>query len=359
MQDPIGDVPLETRRLAAQHLENLRNSEMASDAAGLHLGDKVVPIYRPDIDEVAYWEFSILGTGDRSQALRSRGYPAGSPCGGGKDSGQGKAPVGFIIATNGRHDFPIAHWSLNRQPPSLQASQPFRDSCDKDPKDEKPAVAKRLYKLDSLCYVMEGDNGEPVGQTGQMPALIVGLPHNLARYAGQIASSVAAPRTRQPTDEGAEKAKYEIKRSKDKPPDLSLTAEGGWKAFKERYADSFGPLLEHLRNRAARTWELEDVIREFGEGIIAGETARVALLGEACVELSGEGAQHVRASMAEDGPPCLILSSERVSLPHEKDVNISITYANGDQEMLRYFVVSRGSPSNSKGERTSCWDEEA
>ena len=41
------------------------------------------------------------------------------------------------------------------------------------------------------------------------------------------------------------------------PPDLKPIDTDGWPAFRERYADSFGPFLDQLRRQAAGAWEIE------------------------------------------------------------------------------------------------------
>ena len=185
----------------------------------------------------------------------------------------------------------------------------------------------------------------------RIPAPIRGLPHDLARYAGQIVSSVARVLRPEPSDETAEKAEHEFEGPKQAPPELSRDDEGGWKRLKESYAERFGPLLDQLRKRATTTWEIDDAIREFGEGIITGETHRVALLGEASVELVGDGARYVRATFEELGPPALVLTATPVSLPHEVDFDVIVTYQDGERERLHFFVVSRDVPSNTKAER--------
>ena len=351
MRVPMKEVPLQVRRTAAQHLESLRGTEIMYGAEAARLGDHAVPIYRPDIEGVAYWEFSVVH-GGRRHILTSRGYASDVKCagsgsddsGGSMSNGSGREPIGFIIASNGRHDFPVVHWSLDRLPPSLQAAPSGVEETSK-------GGPKRLYRLDALCYVAEGDNDEILGQSGQIPAPIRGLPHDLARYAGQIVSSIARVRRPERSDETAEKAEHEFEGSKRAPPELSRDDEGGWKRLKESYADRFGPLLDQLRKRATTTWEIDDAIREFGEGIVTGETHRVALLGEARVELVGDGAKYVRATIEERGAPALVLAAAPVALPHEVDFDVVVNYQDGECERLRFFVVSRDAPSNTKAEQ--------
>lgn len=362
MRVPLKDVPVEVRRVAGQHLESLRGTEILRDVQGARIAGEAVPIYRPDIEGIAYWEFSVLGENGRGQVLRTQGYPSKEPCGSGQQGTNDAVgqPVGFIVASNGRHDFPIAHWSLDRLPPSMQVAQDVTDRC-ADGTEPKRDAPRKLYRLDALSYVAEGEDGEIVGQSGQIPAPIRGLPHNLARYAGQIVSSISRAMHPEPTDKNAGRAQYERERGKFEPPALTRHAEGGWKALKEEYGNAFGPLLEQLRTRAAKTWEIEDAIRKYGEGILTGTTHRVALLGEACVELVGDGARHVRATMEENGPPALILTAAAGSLPQEASFDAIIVYADGGRERLPFFVVSRDVPSNTKAEReknrsTDCED---
>ena len=364
MQIPITDVPLEVRRAAAQHLESVHGTELMSGAEGAYLDTYAVPIYRPDIQEIAYYEFRILKARSSVQLLLTRDYLSSLESArtgklikprsfekGAAESAD-KQAIGFIVASNGRHDFPVAHWSLNRLPPSQQVLTDPRQSSQPEEANMK---GKRLYRLDSLAYAAENESGDLVGQSGQLPSLLAGLPHSLDRYAGQIASAIALPLHGQPEDSDADNARHEIKQSEHEAPPLKRDDEGGWRTFKERYAEAFGPFLDHLRQRAAKTWELADLIRENGEGIVAGTTHRVALLGEASIELSGEGAQYIEPTIQAKpaGPPSLVLRAQPVPLQQELDLAIVVRYSNGEQETLRFFILSRHVPSNVKAERSN------
>ncbi|WP_333672339.1 hypothetical protein [Elioraea tepidiphila] len=360
MRMSIKDVPLPVRRLAAQHLESLRGTELMNGMEDARLADTVVPIHRPDIDGVAYYEFAVMGGRGGGTALRlaTRGLAKGGDCGcGGKDTptapGAGAmAARGFVVVTNGRHDLPIPHWSLDQAPPSVAVMQRQEGFCPKE--GEVGAEPARLYRLDALAYAAEDANGRLVGQLGQIPSLIVGLPHRLERYAGAISGAIAIPFGEQRTDEGAENARHEVKTSGPDAPQLATAEPDGWAEFKKRYADAFGPMLDHLRDRAARVWEIEEAVARFGEGILAGTTHRVALLDEAKLEITGEGARHVRASVEESpgGAPVLVLTASPLSLPQELDLQVAASYADGTKEMLRFFVVSRDVPSNTKADRS-------
>lgn len=360
MRMSMRDVPLPVRRLAAQHLESLRGTELMNGMEDARLADTVVPIHRPDIDGVAYYEFAVTSGRDAGSALRlaTRGLDGRGECGCGDTQSSAAnveakpAAAGFIIVTNGRHDLPIPHWSLDHAPPSLAAMQRHEGFCPKE--GESSAEPARLYRLDALAYAAEDANGRLVGQLGQIPSLIVGLPHRLERYAGAISGAVAMPFGEARTDEDAENARHEVQTSGPEAPKLEPAEPDGWQDFKKRYADAFGPMLDHLRDRAARVWEIEDAVERFGEGILAGTTHRVALLDEAKLEIKGEGARHVRASVEEtpSGSPVLVLAASPLSLPHELDLQVAASYADGTKEVLRFFVVSRDVPSNTKADRS-------
>jgi hypothetical protein len=365
MRIPITDVPIEVRRLAAQHLESLRGTELLAASTDAHLDAFAVPLYRPDINETAYYEFTVVGRSEDQQRAVTIETPLYSTTLGPKDSKARRrikdraaleiAPsdraIGFIVVSNGRHDFPVSHWSFDRLPPSYQVATKHTDNGKDEPVELKLA---RLYKLDALAYAAEDENGELISQSGQMPGLIVGLPYSLDKFGGQIASATANPLNAQATDVEGQSAQHEVKRSQHEIPELKLNDENDWKSFKERYADSFGPLLEHLRKRAARTWELEDLISKLGEGLIAGTTHRVALLGEAVIEMRGPGTEHVRPKIEENvaGPPSLVFYVADVRLQQEVDFDVLIKYGNGESEKLRFFVVSRNVPSNIKAEQS-------
>ena len=360
MRLSIRDVPLPARRLAAQHLESLRGTELMNGMEDARLADTVVPIHRPDIDGVAYYEFAVMRGRGAGAALRlaTRGFAARGECGCGDKQPQAPAvdtnpaAAGFIIVTNGRHDLPIPHWSLEQAPPSVAAMRRHEGFCPKE--GETDAEPARLYRLDALAYAAEDANGRLIGQVGQIPSLIVGLPHRLERYAGAISGAIATPSVQARTDEGAETARHEVKASGPEAPQLATAEPDGWADFKKRYADAFGPMLDHLRDRTARVWEIEEAVERFGEGILAGATHRVALLDEAKLEIMGEGARHVRAAVEETpgGAPVLVLTASPLALPHELDLQVAASYAEGTKELLRFFVVSRDVPSNTKADRS-------
>jgi hypothetical protein len=355
MSIELAKVPMPIRRKAAQHLESIRGTPMAPNASAARLTDEVWPIHRPDLDEVAYYEFAVdLGAGPSrlltsaaglSAFLTAERKPGGARVkrGGldlreraGSGAGTGR---GFIVVSAGPHDFPIPHWSLDRAPVSDQLRAVSAKGGD----------IERIYRLDALAYVAEAKDGSMVGRIGQMPALVAGLPHDLGRSGAGISTLDANPSKEGRTDDDAQGVEHQVKRSDDKVPDLKPIEVDRWEDVRDRYADVFGPYLDDLRRQAAHAWEVESLIEEFGEGIRDGETLRVALLDrEAVVDLSGDGARFVTARIDEGaGSPALVLTvADGADITGELDLFVDIRYAAGTDERLRYFLVSSKSPSN-------------
>ena len=207
MSIELAKVPLPIWRKAAQHLESIRGTPMAPNARNAHLSDEVWPVYRPDLEEVAYYEFGVeLGSGPRrlvtspaglSELLaaerktvtsaRSRRAEVSLK----ERAGASRsADRGFIVVSTGPHDFPIPHWSLDRPPVSAQL----------EASAEKGGAIERIYRLDALAYVAELKDGSLVGRVGQLPGLVAGLPHDLhGRLAGHRRSRRRRPARRRPT----------------------------------------------------------------------------------------------------------------------------------------------------------------
>lgn len=347
-------VPTAIRRRAAQHLESIRGTPMAPGADGASLGSDVWPIYRPDLDEVAYYEFSVdLGGRGRRLATSAAGLSelmaSREPSRTRSRRASNAAVIGrldmtrdrgFIIVSAAAHDFPVPHWSLDRSPVSAQLAAAAEGGG---------AAIDRITKVDSLSYVGESKDGSLVARVGQLPALLEGLPHDLARIDAGNGTLTAQPTTEIRSDDKADGVEHEEKREAEKPPELKPLEVDDWGVFRERFADAFGPYLDDLRRQAAGAWRIEALIDEFGEGIHVGTTHRVALLEpEAVVELGGEGASLVKAYIDETtGSAALVIDvPEGTDIAQETDIDVTVSYRDGANERLRFFLVSARTPSN-------------
>jgi hypothetical protein len=256
MRIPKAKVPLHARRKAAQHLESLRGTPMGEGLDQAKLADEVTPMYRADVDGVAYYEFLL----DRKDAQQRRG---------------------FVVISAGPHDFPHAHWSLDRAPIS--------DELAAAAKTHGKAVA-RIYKADVLGYVAESDDGEETARSGELP-----VPAVVAQGAeAQIVTAIAEPSTTAPDARGGNQSKHTLKKSSDKKALQIRRDIPSWGALKKEYAKAFAVPLGHLKNRASKAWEIEELIDKFGEGIFVGKPLRVALLeADAKYDVTGAGATAV------------------------------------------------------------------
>lgn len=351
MRVPLADVPIEFRRKAVNHLESIRGTPMAPPGTeAAEIVGEACPIYRPDIDDVAYWEFEVAVAGEAGSRLFATSAAVGHPelldtiregAGSRSEGDLGGEESGFIIVSTGEHDFPVPHWSLQRPPVSRQLEA------------EAGTTVARVYKLDALAYIGENEAGEEVARSGQTPALLEGLGHDLGRRAGEISSLTAKP-SREADDEKARGIKHSVKRSGPKPPEIRASDPEQWPELKKRYADSFGPLLDVLRRNAEQPWEVDRLVAEFGEGVVAGEPLAIGLLQrEAAVEVTGEGAGLVDVELDEKRGhrPRVRVRARRSPHGRETDFEVRIKYGNGEEESLRYFIVSRDTPSNVRADR--------
>lgn len=316
MRLKIDEVPQDLRRRVAQRLESIRGTPMAPGADRTRLGDEVCPIYRPDIKNVAYWEFEIVGLdGTRPRDREGRGSGAG-----------------FMLATAGRHDHPLSHWSLSVEAPSraLQA------------KASTGPVA-RVIRLDTLAYVAEDQKGAYLAHVGQFPPLISGMPIDPAAR-NAISTVTALPRKASASDEAPGKLK--VSRGGAEVPQLKLAAWRSWADAKRRYAATYKPQLAALTARAAPSWDFEDLLAKFGEGIREGQKLTVPLLKPGKARAIGDGMKAVKLTQLDRHPPAVILEAVAYGGRSEATFQLDIAYEDGTRELLTYFVVPRDAPSN-------------
>ena len=317
MRVKIDEAPQDLRRRAAHRLESIRGTPMGAGADNACLGDEACPIYRPDIKGVAYWEFEIIGL--KGTQARDR-----------KGEGNG---VGFMLATAGRHDIPLSHWSLSIEPPSRAL----------DAKSAKPGGVARIVKLDTLAYAAEDASGTYLAHVGQFPPLIAGIGTDLKKRQG-ISTVTALPG--KPSDSDDAPTELALSRGGAPVPKLKVTAWRSWADAKRRYAAVYKPHLTALAEHAAASWETEDLLAKFGEGIQQGQRLTVPLLKPGKAELKGDGAKAIRMSRVERPAPAVVLEAVQLDGQTETSFQLDIFYEDGTQEVLAFFVVPKGAPSN-------------
>lgn len=318
MRKKLEEIPLEIRRRVANKLESIRGTAMAPGGESSYLGKEVCPIYRPDIKDVAYWEFEIAGLKD----VRSREHE-------GKSSG-----LGFILVSTGKHDIPFPHWSLTNESPSRAL----------EAKSKQGQVA-RVIKLDTLAYAAEDAKGNYLAHIGQFPLQIIGTEIDPLKYRG-ISTVTATPKNLSKDD--AAPPELTIESTGEKVPKLKLSSWESLTAFKRGYAKAYKPFLKALAERALQPWETEDLITKFGEGIHEGQRLILPLLQPGKVKITGEGARFVKLTLLDRQPPAVSLEALSSNEKKEANIQLQISYKDGTSESLPFFVVPAGTPSNTR-----------
>lgn len=317
MRVKISEVPLNLRRRAANHLESIRNNDLGRGHDQLRLGEKACPIYRPDINGVAYWEIEVKGV----KEPKARDHA-------GKSSG-----VGFLMLSTGPHDVPIPHWSLDTEPPSYGL----------EGKGKGKNIAK-VVKLDSLAYAAEDSKGNYAAHLGQFPPKIeatLGLSAPIRQ--GEV---LVEPEQRLENDKNPPKQRF----VKNDRSSHGVRASGwkDWHEAQKAYTDTFKPHLQKLAEHARGHWETEDLIDTFGEGIHEGQSLTVPLLQPGDAKISGEGAKFVQMTVQDRQPTAVTLTAQPSGAQNELSFQLNIDYADGSKETLNYFIVPRGTPSNKR-----------
>lgn len=316
MRIQFEEVPLDVRRRAARAVAAMVDDRLSPTRlrkAEPRFGE-AVPVYRPDLADIAYWEIEITGL---STALPTREGEAG------------RAEQGFIIVATGGHDVPVPHFSLDIAPPSRQLDQ--------------LGTIDRVVKLDALCYAGLDHRGDLVGHIGTMPPKLTGLPDVLPKRlpAGYAATVPAAAHD---TEDGDKSEPQRIRRSRGKSV-VELEEWRSWNELAKGYADSYRHHLAALAARAEPRWEIEKLTEEFGEGIHSGATHTVWLLEEGDFTLEGPGADLVSAELnPQPLPPKLVLRPRADVSAKDTSFEVQLRYAGGE-ERLRYFIVPDQAPS--------------
>ncbi len=223
---PLGQVPIRSRVIAQQHLDNNRNIEGDNGWEDAELGPVVFPMYNPAVQGPAYFEFKVVRKPEEPLALR------------------GDAPAqiitsvdrqfGFILVSATRNDFPIVSYATEGR----ARTEMLREMAG--------STGVRIFRYDTVFIVAENAAGEMVAHLGSEP---VKYPDSICDFFGQEFDHIVDEQgVHEP--EGA--------------PDLTGEAFESYAAFKQAYLES-----EYLkRARRIRTeqatlkWGLYDGISE-------------------------------------------------------------------------------------------------
>jgi hypothetical protein len=303
---PLEQVPAEVHRRAVQLLEDVRGTSSAEKWKSATLLSEVRVLLRPDVEGPAYYEFRVLVDGK---------------------------PSGFIVASAGSHDFPIAHWDFEGLSPTEQLD-----------KQAKGAEISAYYKVDALSYVAESPSGEQLALLGTLPPRIVGQDPSWLDKPVEPTTATYVPDSIPSSDEkgvpGGGKIVIEGPRE---PKPIELTGWESWKKLKDGYRESFATMAESLRRQAAGEWETEALAKESGEGLVSERPFELALLyPKAEVTLSGDGAHRVEVKRVDTAPgrQILVLTAHDAERGKELPLGLKISYDNGFSEQLSFVVLS-------------------
>ena len=252
----ITEIPIEIHRRAAQHLEEVRGTEMAPGWEDATLFEWVRPLYRPDdLQAPGWWEIGIWP----SDELRETAVEPGDNL------------RGFIVLSANEHDFPIAHWGSAGLPPTYLLEE------EESRTGYPPEV---FYKLDTLSYVAEDWSDSLVAILGDLPPRLQGMEMDWLDEDPEITKTGWAfdEPPGDDDDDGSITGTLVITGPVDPPPGLEISGWDSWENLKAGYADSYAVVMEDQRRRASGLWEAEQLDHESGIVLRKNQVYNMALL---------------------------------------------------------------------------------
>ena len=321
MRINIQELPQELRRRVANKLESLKGTNAEEQLELAQLAETVCPVYRPDMKDIAYWEFEI--TGLKNIAAR--------------DHAEKSSGTGFMLASAGMHDVPFPHWSFSAEPPSRALETKATNG-----------KVDKIIKLDTLCYAAEDDKGNYLVHLGQLPLKIDCLQGaDLSKYDG-ISTVKAAPAKVSVDDK--RKTELVINTEGIKVPKLKLVGWNNYDEMKKGFSKTYSPFLKALANKASKPWEVEQLISKFGEGIHEGEKLTIPFFSAAKIKITGDGAEFIKTATPKFNKNAVILEALATNKKEEVNFQLQISYLDGTKESLPFFIVPKDTPSNFKSE---------
>ena len=277
--------PQSLERRAADILEQQRFAGEA-DWYEAKLTGEVTPLYRPDFDEPAYFEFAI-------------------------------EPNGFMILSTGQHDYPLTLLSKSGdQTPSQRLQE----------QAEGREIA-RIYVLDSLSFAAESPDGELVATLGTLPMRLVPL----APGEKQAPLSVESFLMGGEDDDMPAEVVTEEGPMVDLPYDL--VAWESWQELKDNYRETYAEMLEQQAEAAAFDWDTELAVEAFGEGIPVGTAFLVPLLNdESDFHVEGEGANFAEVTRLQRPGMADVIAIQPFEAVEGADLTLHLFYPDREPE---------------------------
>ena len=308
----LAEIPTAAHRRAAQHLEEARGTDMAPGWERAALGEQVRLLYRPDNpDKPAYYEVPVI-LPDKNNSF-----------------------AGFILLAANENDFPIPHWDFSGEPPTYILDW------------QSDSSAVKYFKLDTLSYAAEDDQGNIVSTLGQLPPKIEGMQMAWLDQDQELGESAWIP------DDDADEDEEErvisgtlvISGTVSPPATLNITGWDSWGDLKEGYTESYGVFLEQQRREASEFWRGVQADLEYGIVLIKEDVYDVALLWpEPTVAYAGPGLTYIITQTVSPGGalPDLLRITVADTVPFGfTPFTVTITYGNSVTEAIRFQIVEQ------------------
>jgi hypothetical protein len=291
--------PQSLQRRAADTLERQR-TEGEGHWQEASLTGKATPLYRPDLDGPAFYEFEV-------------------------------APTGFMILSTGDHDYPLTLLSKTAEQTITEQLTAMAEGRE---------IAK-FYALDAMAFAAESPEGELVSEYGSMPQRLIPLAPGEMQAPQSVESFLIS--------EGDDDLEPEVITEEGPMVDVpyDIVPWESWKELKHEYAAVYGELLEQKREAAAHDWDTERLVQEMGEGIPVGTTFLVPLLSnDADFHVMGEGAELAEVTRMQRPGLADVITIQPFEAVEGADLTLEIFYADREPETQTYFFVNGGAGKN-------------
>lgn len=302
----LGEVSRGVFKRAGQFLEDMRYDTAASNWKNASLGKRVYALYRPDIEDVAYYEFPIFNA-----------------------EGQN---IGFITVSNGQHEQPIANWSDKN---NSQVERLLREVAAQD------LTAAKIYKLSDMAYVIEDEEGKMIARTQDLPVKITGQQMDwldLDIEPATIQSYAEGGETN--TDDGGIPEQTVVSKG-ETDERFGIEEWQSWEELKEGYRDTYAVINEAIRRESAPDWRVERALEEYGEGFFADEVGIFPTLSNDVrkITILRGDAESLRAEVLqrEGASPAIKIMVSRAS-EGEMPVEVRVDYAE-ESDIIKFTIL--------------------
>jgi len=298
---PLSRTPMEIQRRVQQHLSAVQSA--GTDWQKATLAPYAVPLLRPDVEGIAYYDFPVIGADGSAQ--------------------------GYLIAATGEHDDPLPLVSQSGPSPTTRL------------RALSTSAPVRFYLLDVLSFAAEGADGALVAKLGELPRKL--------EWRGDLGgiedSAFDGFSDREPTassDSDAAQARLDsvVRREFQPTPPFAVKSWANWAELKRGFKASYGPVAQRQAAFSARAWSREAALSQQGEALAVGESRRIELLEpgleSAAVYGSGAPAVELTREANASGGESLVLRVASTPAKAADAVELRVQYASGRQETLRY-----------------------